>query len=453
MVLTINNVSVDDPSAGWWLLDGSVPLLDVAMTYTEVKRAGRDGVTLSGGVANPAVMRLRFHVERSVRAGFLALFRNGVLQVRDSERPGQVAHAVLESTATVQHYGFASFDEELVNLHIPGGCWRSETVQVSPLIVGTVDIFGASPTAPPVYRNLHANPGAVSGGLFGAWAGASPNTAVTGFVSSTWSRSGSAYRCTWTNSTLPLSGSVGALFSGAPANVRCTMVLKAFASKPGVLSGLFLSTGSADTPSVMIAHSGDTYFDGVNPVTLWVTFTRTVGENSAARWVTNLTNRGDGDWVEVSEVDLYEGDYDPARDWVYSENPATLELVYGTDAGNSVAWDRADYRNGFTAPIQDAEIVFHGPVTNPELTDSSGAYVIYRAAIPAGQTVKVDTATGRAWQGAVEVSGQLDFNGPRGVFEITPVTTSPTEAHGRVTLSRTAGTGGATISTKLAFLA
>lgn len=87
-----------------------------------------------------------------------------------------------------------------------------------------------------------------------------------------------------------------------------------------------------------------------------------------------------------------------------------------------------------SAPIQDGLVRFQGPIQNPELTDSSGAFVTLSGTLTAGQYLRFDLSTGRAyqtssdtWTGGTEVSGLVDYGGPRGVFEITPSTTLPTE--------------------------
>ena len=80
-----------------------------------------------------------------------------------------------------------------------------------------------------------------------------------------------------------------------------------------------------------------------------------------------------------------------------------------------------------SAPVQDAVVRFQGPMQEPQLMDSSGSFVVFNATIASGQYVRFESASGRAWlttsdtwSGGEEVSGYIDFNGPRGRFEITP---------------------------------
>lgn len=82
---------------------------------------------------------------------------------------------------------------------------------------------------------------------------------------------------------------------------------------------------------------------------------------------------------------------------------------------------------GISAPVQDAVVRIRGPIQDPQVLDSSGAWVALTGTIPAGQFVRFDSATGRAWlttsdswTGGTEVSGLIDYGGPRSVFEVTP---------------------------------
>lgn len=108
---------------------------------------------------------------------------------------------------------------------------------------------------------------------------------------------------------------------------------------------------------------------------------------------------------------------------------------------------------GMSAPVQDAIVRFRGPLEKPQITDTSGAFVVLDGTIPAGQYVRFDLRTGRAWlaatdtwQGGSEISGLVDFGGPRGVFEITPMfptPSDPTSREGRLTLTQQSYSAGA----------
>lgn len=108
--------------------------------------------------------------------------------------------------------------------------------------------------------------------------------------------------------------------------------------------------------------------------------------------------------------------------------------------------------SGISAPVGDALIRVHGSASGIRVTDSSGAW----ASLPnvtAAQWVRFDSSSGRAfitstdaWSGGTDVSGQVDFGGPRGVFEITPSFSSgnPTLRSGQLTVT-TASRSGASI--------
>lgn len=101
---------------------------------------------------------------------------------------------------------------------------------------------------------------------------------------------------------------------------------------------------------------------------------------------------------------------------------------------------------GLSAPVQDAVVRFKGPLQDPQVTDPSGAFVALDGTVAAGQFVRFESDTGRAWltttdtwAGGTEVSGLIDFGGPRGVFEITPnfpTAADPSIRDGRLTLTQ-----------------
>jgi hypothetical protein len=98
---------------------------------------------------------------------------------------------------------------------------------------------------------------------------------------------------------------------------------------------------------------------------------------------------------------------------------------------------------GLSAPVGDALVRVKGAVTGLQVTDSSGAWFTYTGPVIASQWLRFESATGRAfltttdtWTGGTEVSGAVDFGGPRGTFEIAPSwTTSPAERAGALTVA------------------
>lgn len=95
--------------------------------------------------------------------------------------------------------------------------------------------------------------------------------------------------------------------------------------------------------------------------------------------------------------------------------------------------------SGISAPVQDALVRLKGPIQNAQVLDSRGSFVTFKGTIAAGQYGRFDMATGRAWltttdtwSGGTEISGEVDYGGPRGIFELTPKLVTPTDPSDRV---------------------
>ncbi|MDR6142033.1 hypothetical protein QE375_001587 [Microbacterium foliorum] len=106
---------------------------------------------------------------------------------------------------------------------------------------------------------------------------------------------------------------------------------------------------------------------------------------------------------------------------------------------------------GISAPVADAIIRVQGAATAIQVTDSSGAWATLPN-VAAGQWVRFEAASGKAfitttntWAGGTDVSGQVDFGGPRGVFEIAPSLTpgNPAVRFGQVAVTTASRTGAA----------
>jgi hypothetical protein len=98
---------------------------------------------------------------------------------------------------------------------------------------------------------------------------------------------------------------------------------------------------------------------------------------------------------------------------------------------------------GGSAPVSDAMIRIQGATTGVRVTDASGAWVTLPDCA-AGQYVRFESKTGQCfrtttdtWVGGTEISGLVDFGGPRGNFEITPVLAAgdPTSRVGKLTVT------------------
>lgn len=106
-----------------------------------------------------------------------------------------------------------------------------------------------------------------------------------------------------------------------------------------------------------------------------------------------------------------------------------------------------------SAPVQDGVIRVKGAATGIQITDASGAWLTLPD-VAAGEFVRFDMDTGRAWRtitdtwaGGTEVSGLVNFGGPRGVFEITPSFTDPNDRAGELTVT-TASRSGAVVDVR-----
>lgn len=105
---------------------------------------------------------------------------------------------------------------------------------------------------------------------------------------------------------------------------------------------------------------------------------------------------------------------------------------------------------GLSARVQDAIVRVKGAFTGLQVTDSAGSWFTYSDTITATQYLRFEANTGRAfrtgsadtWTGGTEVSGAIDFGGPRGVFEIAPAwTTDPAVRAGVLTVATASRTG------------
>lgn len=100
---------------------------------------------------------------------------------------------------------------------------------------------------------------------------------------------------------------------------------------------------------------------------------------------------------------------------------------------------------GLSAPIQDAIVRVRGQFSGLQVTDSGGSWFTGPpTAVAAGNYLRFESDTGRAfvttsdtWTGGTEVSGSIDFGGPRGVFEIMPrlAAGNPASRDGKLTVT------------------
>lgn len=104
---------------------------------------------------------------------------------------------------------------------------------------------------------------------------------------------------------------------------------------------------------------------------------------------------------------------------------------------------------GISAPVADAVLRLQGGATGIQIIDKAGSWVTLPD-VGLGSYVRFETDTGHAfvttsdaWTGGTDVSGAVDFGGPRGVFEITPVLAplDPSDRRGELTITTASRTG------------
>jgi hypothetical protein len=151
------------------------------------------------------------------------------------------------------------------------------------------------------------------------------------------------------------------------------------------------------------------------------------------------------EFVSVSVAEDPDNAYLQATFVVRAPGVYFRDLTDTTSAGVALATASqiADVLSGLSAPVQDAIVRVRGAVTGLQVTDSSGAWFTYGPALTTTQYLRFESGTGRAyltssdtWTGGTEVSADIDFNGPRGIFELTPYFTSdPSTRVARLTVA------------------
>jgi hypothetical protein len=117
----------------------------------------------------------------------------------------------------------------------------------------------------------------------------------------------------------------------------------------------------------------------------------------------------------------------------------------------TVASETVEFWSGISAPVGDALIRLRGSHTaTATITDASGAWLSFSSAT-ASEWLVFDMATGAAgkntngsWAMTTDISGSVDYGGPRGIFEITSKrnVADPAIRIASLTVSRAAATAG-----------
>lgn len=142
------------------------------------------------------------------------------------------------------------------------------------------------------------------------------------------------------------------------------------------------------------------------------------------------------DYETLSSSPTGYGDADEIVDVTFTLRfpvPFWRDLAVSTSEVFSLSTGEAEMKlwPGLSAPVGDALVKARGPHSGLSLLDASGAWVNLPAC-SATETVVFDSATGEAaknplntWSFVTDVSGSVDFGGPRGLFEITPQRRDP----------------------------
>lgn len=152
--------------------------------------------------------------------------------------------------------------------------------------------------------------------------------------------------------------------------------------------------------------------------------------------------------IDVIEDHLHAGysiiSYALRLDGVFWRNPEVTTAAASLAAA-SVTVKCLNADGGLSAPVSDAIVRVKGAVGSLQVTDAaSGAWFTFPS-VAADRWLRFEADSGRAfltstdtWTGGAEVSGDVDFGGPRGNFEITPFFPNPldpTVREGRLTVT------------------
>lgn len=185
--------------------------------------------------------------------------------------------------------------------------------------------------------NLHPNPGAISGTGYGSWAGNTGNTNTTGVVAAAWSRSGSAYRSTWTaanNNTGDLQVYVNSNSILQP-NTVYTVRYRVVANQNSTVSSPGLYSSAGTNTLVAKSYSGSISYPAGTPMDVWATFQGdATALTSGFRILLNPRNVAAGDSFDISEAVLYPGSYNSAIGFYWGNSP---NWIWNGAANNSTS--------------------------------------------------------------------------------------------------------------------
>lgn len=193
-----------------------------------------------------------------------------------------------------------------------------------------------------VHTNYFPNPRATNATSMAGWAGNSPNVMNATNVDNTWSMSLRSRRYEWTNTDVPGTGDIGlylnvayaALGIGLKATVRMMVTSNRAITLPAPT--IYSVTG---TKSMTAWSPARVMTPGV-PVEVWATFTADATATAdGLRMISSSWVKQVGDVMEISDVDVYFGDYQNGRTWFSGTTPTASDFTYSwiSTADNSTS--------------------------------------------------------------------------------------------------------------------
>lgn len=206
---------------------------------------------------------------------------------------------------------------------------------------GGVYVDAPPPAWVEVARNLARDPGATGTRLvdYGGWSGSNENKKVKSVVDCDWSGSGKAVRQTFTEVGQPLAGDISVYIRDAlaPSTVG-TCVVRVAVNRTGLQLPV-PATYSNNASVSVIDRSPLFVFDEIGEIaTVWVTFESLAEPQQDLRLLFSFPDKRAGDYIELSDADIYEGEYDPDRPWFSGDHaPDGMRSEWLDEPNNSVS--------------------------------------------------------------------------------------------------------------------
>ena len=181
-----------------------------------------------------------------------------------------------------------------------------------------------------VWRNYMYDPNGMSP-QWSFWGGTG-NTVSNTTVDAPWSKSGKARRAEWSGVVKNDTGDVSmrivdSLAAGTLVGTRITAVKRTLVEVAGIPLGpptLVADSGSIVPATISRSRSSAVVSDGVTVIEDWVTFVVPENVPNGLRIYTDVRGYSQGFAVQQSMGDIYEGNYQPHRQWfsgTYSPDP------------------------------------------------------------------------------------------------------------------------------------